>query len=287
MNSINNKTSKKGLVDYLREVKPLLTGKKFKALADSVNYTLKKFTEDSTQVLKEDLMSLALDIQVMFENSTPAPVENSLKIVKSAEKAPVEKIEDKKPIIKKAAASDADTDKAVEELEKIAESGKPKLKKGTPKTEKVPEEKPVKKTSLVVPKANKSEKDLSLAENFPIEFKAEGVGKLKVNLEIKTVKDLFDAVQAGKNLVFAMYWTKRHLKQFAYDVYGINTKKFTEFPNDLDLAQLIYVSEEGKVAYGVSAYSEMIYSFLPADLELQDGLRFTNGVEYNIYEVIE
>lgn len=290
---ITTKTTKKGLVEFIKESAPKLTGKKLKSLADQVAYTMKKFGEDANQVFKDDLLLLAQDIQTAIGVPEVAPVENSLKsaVKKVEEPAPAPAPVAKKPTLAKKAA-ETDTDKAVEKIMNIIEGGKSDKPKLAPKgkSEPAPAEKPVekKKASLVKSKTPPaSDKAVVLAEQFPAEFTAEGVGKLKSNMEIKTMKDLFDAVQAGKSLVFGMYWSARHLKQFPYDTYAINSKKFKEFPNDLDLSQLVYVSEEHKVAYAVSAYSEVVYSILPNDLEIQDGMRYTNGIEYNIYEVIE
>ncbi len=279
MLTINTKTTKKGLVEFLREVAPMLKGKKkFKALTDSVNYTLKKFGEDANQVLREDLFLLAQDIQTVLGTSIANPAtENSLRV---APKQGASETPAKKPTLKKGRNKEESTEEIAKGVMNIINGGKNKDKKDSN------EVKDKKDKSGVTPK-NLPEKAMPLAEQFPVELKVEGVGKLKVNMQIKSMKELFEAVNAVKELYFAMYWSQRHLKQFIYDTYNVNSKKFKEFPNDLDIAQLVYVSEEHKVAYAVSAYSEVCYPILPADLEISEGMRYANGVEFNIYETVE
>lgn len=278
MTNIDKKTSKKGLVEYLREVEGKLTGKKNKSLADRVKYSLKKFAEDSTKVLKEDLLELALEVQAAL--TPPAPIENAVKSVK--------KLSGKR---EKAAASAEETkeddSQTKEDNKKVLKSTKTKTGKVKAETEeeKTPDkkqEKPEKKKIL-----KPSEKALVLADQFPSEIEVEGIGKLKLNTDIKDMESLRKAIESGKNLFFAMYWSPRHLKQFIYDQIGVTTEKIKSFPNDLDIAQLVYVSDAGKVAYVISVYSEVLYTILPKDLEIaEDGLRYSAGIEFHIYEAV-
>jgi len=269
MTTINSKTTKKGLVEYLTEVAPSLKGKKFKTLADSVKYTMKKFSEDANQVLREDLFLLASDIQAVLAPVAPAPVENSLK--------PVPK-EEKKPSLRKSGKKEESTEDIAKGVLEIVNGKKDKKSEN-------PAEKND-KGDKVTPK-NLPDKAMPLADKFPESMKVEGVGSLKVNMKLKNMKEVYDVVQSGKTLYFAMYWSPRLLKQFVYDTYDINGKKFKSFPSDLDICQLVYISEEHKVAYAVSAYSEVCYPILPADLEIAEGMRYANGVEFNIYEIQE
>ena len=87
-----------------------------------------------------------------------------------------------------------------------------------------------------------------------------------------------------EEIVFAYYWTKRHLKQFSYFGGWLGQPK--SFDNDLDLATAIYVSDEKKVSYQVSMYTEAIYTILPTDFEETDGVRVAGGIEYQIYRAV-
>ena len=110
---------------------------------------------------------------------------------------------------------------------------------------------------------------------FPDTIKVDGE-TYEIAHEVKTIKDLLDG-----EFEFAFYWTKRHLRQFPY--FNGRLGQPTSFKNDLDTAQLIYVSDEGRVAYCVSDATEVPYTILPSDLEEVDGLRFVNGCEFQIY----
>lgn len=99
--------------------------------------------------------------------------------------------------------------------------------------------------------------------------------------DIKTFDDLYDALEKDEDIVFAYYWTKRHLKQFDYFMGWLGQPK--SFDNDLDLATAMYVSDEKKVAYQISMYTEAVYTILPTDFEEVDGVRVAGGIEYQIY----
>ena len=98
--------------------------------------------------------------------------------------------------------------------------------------------------------------------------------------------DLYNAISNDEDIMFAYYWTKRHLKQFTYFGGWVGQPK--SFDNDLDLATAIYISDEKKVAYQVSNYTEAIYTIIPTDLEVaDDGIRYAGGIEFQIYRGVE
>ena len=230
-----------------------------KELGDRVSYTLKKVTEDSKQVLKADIAEVLDEVNEfvasqMAKKAKVVPMENAKKI------APVENA----------------TAEAVEATEEPAEEEKPKkvVKKAKAKEEK--EEKP----KVVIAK--------DLVANFPETLETE-LGNLKLTTDIKTSEDLMKAIEAGRSLVFANFWTKRHLKQFwfSYDPNSVCKAKVKEFPHDLDLAQPIHTTETGFV-YALSVYSEVLLVYSPENIEEMDdeGLRYANQVEFCIYEIV-
>ena len=75
------------------------------------------------------------------------------------------------------------------------------------------------------------------------------------------------------------------MKQFNYADGLFKTPK--EFPMDIDLASCFYVSDDKVVAYAISIYTEANYMILPDALEELDGLRYCNGIEYQIYRLVE
>lgn len=100
----------------------------------------------------------------------------------------------------------------------------------------------------------------------------------------KTASSLNKAMEEGKEIYFACYWTKRHLDQFDYaGQFDVPVPK-SGFPNSLDLAQVVLVCEhvKGKF-YALSNYTEAMYSFREADLVEENGIRFSNGMEFQVY----
>lgn len=96
---------------------------------------------------------------------------------------------------------------------------------------------------------------------------------------ITTMEDLLKAYEENREFVFAFHWTKGEIKQF-YD------RRFPvkEFPDDLDLATTLHVSDACKVCYNLSMYTEALYQIMPDAFEVIDGFRYSNGIEFQIYE---
>ena len=249
------KLTKKGLVEYLKTAEDKI--KDDSSLVDRIVYTLSKAGKDLKSILKADLLDLADEVQNTLEaQKIVGAVENS---TKDEEEIDIKKVP------KKA--------KAKAKVKK--EEAKAKVKKEEAKEKEEANDKPK------AVKGNES-KSKELAENFPSTVLV-GEEEYSINLELKSIDDVVKAIEGGTKVVFAFYWTKRHLKQFPYDNYGICTKKVTEFPQDLDLAQVIYPTREGTALYLVSLYTDIMHIVMADELEIEDNMRFCNGVEYNIY----
>lgn len=163
---------------------------------------------------------------------------------------------------------------------KSVASVKPKGGKNASKKEEAVKEEAVKES------ANESvrkvqEQELVLAKVFPTEVVVEG-DTYKIAKDINSMSDLKKAFDKGSEIVIAMLWTKRHLKQFPYGIPELHSD-VSEFPNDLDLAQAIYMSDDLKVMYAVSVYTDNCSTFLSKDIPQYEGLRFSNGMEFQIY----
>ena len=240
------KLTKKGLVEYLKTAEDKI--KDDSSLVDRIVYTLSKAGKDLKSILKADLLDLADEVQNTLEaQKIVGAVENS---TKNEEEIDIKKVPKKAKAKAKV--------KKEEAKEKEEANDKPKAVKG-----------------------NES-KSKELAENFPKEVLV-GEEKYSINFELKTIEDIVKALEEGTKIVFAFYWTKRHLKQFPYDMYGICTKSVKEFPQDLDLAQVIYPTREGTALYLVSLYTDIMHIVMADELKIEDNMRFCNGVEYNIY----
>lgn len=95
------------------------------------------------------------------------------------------------------------------------------------------------------------EKSIPLASIFPPDFTADGNKFVAVPDKYQTMDELRKAIyEDEKTLIFAAYWTKRHIRQFDY-VNMFKLKKTTNedvintFENDLDiLTPRIVLNEE-------------------------------------------
>lgn len=236
-----------------------------KEIADSIQYTAKAYKEDEKSVTKKDLLDLVKDVMnalgdkfILTDSmgvSAPVLAENSVK--PSGKK------------LSKKSKAEPKTDETTEEP------------KESPK-------KPAKKESAVTPKEAPSEHSVLLAEVFKDTIESEGedgVSKYAIAHDIQTMEDLMEAFENEETIVFAFYWTERHLKQFDYFSGWVEAPK--SFPMDLDLASCIFASDDGVIAYAVSLYTDANYNILPEDLEEVDGIRFCRGMEYQIYRLVE
>lgn len=124
---------------------------------------------------------------------------------------------------------------------------------------------------------------------FPEELVSETLGaRLKLRLDIKDINDVASAYNNGQDIVLATYWTERHLIQYAdsYDPMDINPNPPTKFENDLDLVEITFANE--LVVTGCSLYSYVPHTFKPADFTIySDNMRYCNGMEFQVYEVVE
>lgn len=159
--------------------------------------------------------------------------------------------------------------------EKVANSVKPKGGKNASKKEEAVKESANESVRKV------QEQELVLAKVFPTEVVVEG-DTYKIATDIDSMSDLKKAFDKGSEIVIAMLWTKRHLRQFPYGIPELHGD-VNEFPNDLDLAQAIYMSDDLKVMYAVSVYTDNCSTFLAKDIPQFEGLRFSNGMEFQIY----
>lgn len=261
---ITTKTTKEEMTKYLGGLASKVQ-KADKGLYDRMNYTSKAYKKDPESVSKKDLADLVKEVDALL---TPAPkAENSLKkstpLKKGAKKS--EQVEDE--------SSEAEEETVPEEKK----TAKVDPKKSANKTK---AEKPAKKSGVTALKSSNEEKAIQLADTFKDEIEVDGV-TYDIAHDIKTMDDLYSALENEEVIVFAMYWSKRLLKQFKYFNGLVESPK--EFPLDLDLSTCIYASDNGTVAYAVSMYTEACYALLPENLIEEDGLRYSGGVEFQIY----
>lgn len=276
---ITAKTTKAELKSFLG-ANAKAVQQKDKGLFERLVYADKVAKEDDSKVKRTDLVSLAKEVITLLGKSvvTPAtaqePVaENSVKKLAKgvSKKQEVKEDED--------TAEDVEGDETVEETpteEKV--DTKKSAKKSLGKKKEQP-----KKDGVTALEGSENQKTVQMAKMFPKTLEV-GDAKYELASDIKTMDDLYDALGRDEEIVFAYYWTKRHLKQFPYYSGLLGQPK--SFDNDLDLATAIYVSDEKKVSYQVSMYTEALYAVIPTDFVEEDGIRFNNGIEFQIYRAV-
>lgn len=267
-NQINAKTTKKGLIDFIKESAKSI---KDKNLLSRIKYTLTGVEKNDADVSKSDLYELAKEI-MGFIAPAPQPVmENSPK-----PKLGKKKSAEAEPVVETA-----------DEPEEVTEEAPKKTSKKTVKKEK----------PAVVATEGLTKKDLPMAKIFPKEIDHESLGKLVACPDkYHTIQEIREAIEADKNLIFACYWTKRHIKEFTYGMsFDVPTPK-GGFPYDLDTLQALYVCEGIDRIYALSTYTEAMFRFneddlVPTECEANDGskfmMRYSAGLEFEIYEVVE
>lgn len=289
---ITTKTTKEQLKSFLgANVKSVKT--QDKDLFDRIAYADKMSKKDDSKVTRKDLVDLVKDVIALLgdkcvepalaQEKTPSTpqVESS---VKKLSKGTSKKQEPKKEDTPKENApkkSGENSEIAKRIAEKIAEKVDEKVdEKKSPKKSLGSKKQAPKKDGVTVLNPSDNEKAVQLAKMFPKTIEV-GDSKYELASDIKTMDDLYEALEKGEEIVFAYYWTKRHLKQFDYFEGLLGQPK--SFDNDLDLANAIHISDEKKVCYSVSMYTEAIYTILPHNLEEEDGIRIAGGIEYQIY----
>lgn len=285
---ITTKTTKEQLKSFLgANAKAVKTADK--DLFDQIAYADKMAKKDDSKVTRKDLVDLVKSVIALLGDKCvePALAQEKAPATPQAENS-VKKLA--KGVSKKQETKEETSSEESGESEKTAEETQEEAK-----TEKVDDKsakkslggkkKPAtKKEGVTVLNTDAdSEKAVQLAKAFPKTLEV-GDSKYELAEDIKTLDDLYEALNKDEEIVFAYYWTKRHLKQFSYFGGWLGQPK--SFDNDLDLATAIYVSDEKKVSYQVSMYTEAIYTILPTDFEETDGVRVAGGIEYQIYRAV-
>lgn len=269
-NAVVNKLTKEQLTVVLRENFSAVK-KASKDIAERITYASKSYKADEKSVTKKDLLDLVKETMlalgdkfVLATDSTPVPVvaENSVK-----------------PSGKKLSKKSKEEPKTEEKAEEPKEEA--------PK--KAPAKKNGKKSAVTV--ANENEEStpaILLADTFTEEIlipDEDGESKYQIAHDIDSMEKLVEAFNNEETIVFALYWSKRLLQQFPY--FNGEFKAPKEFPLDLDIASCMYVSDDNVVAYAISLYTEGCYMFKPEDFAEYNGIRFSKGVEFQIYRLVE
>ena len=251
---------------------------KDKNLLDRVKYTTAQARKSIRKVTLSDLTDLVSEVQAMLAPAPVAPVE--------AAKKPVVKSKSKKAKTEEPAEeedSEETEEPAEEEVKKPVKTKKGGLKLSTPKT--------------------KASKELPVASMFPSELTIEaddGDKKLTcVHGKYHNMKSVREAIEEGKSLFIAAYWSKRHIKEYSYaDTFHLDTASVPKsFPDDLDILNAVVACDNIDRLWAMSIYTEAMYffdneDFAPVeDEDAKTGDKFTvrvsNGMEFEVYECEE
>ena len=277
---ITAKTTKQELKDFLGYYAPDVK-KKDKNLFERLIYTDAMLKKDEKKVTRNDLVELAKDVIKSLNLTTPAVAEEPKKEPVKAENS-VKKLN--KGVSKKQESMEEPKEETpVEDNEEVTEEVAEKPSKTAKKT-KGDNKTPKKDTGVTPLEGAENKKAIQLAKMFPPTLTV-GDTNYELASDIKTMEDLHTALENDEEIVFAYYWTKRHLRQFPYFSGLLGQPK--SFDNDLDLATAIYVSDENKVSYQVSMYTEALYTIIPTDMPVdEDGIRYANGMEFQVYRAV-
>ena len=279
---ITTKTTKEQLKSFLgANAKAVKTADK--DLFDQISYADKMAKKDDSKVTRKDLVDLVKSVITLLGDKCvePALAQEKAPATPQAENS-VKKLA--KGVSKKQETKEETSSEESGESEKTAEETQGADEKKAPKKSLGGKKKPAtKKEGVTVLEGSENQKTVQMAKQFPQTIEV-GDSKYELATDIKTMEDLYEALNKDEEIVFAYYWTKRHLKQFNY--FGQLLGQPKSFDNDLDLCTAIYVSDEKKVAYQVSMYTEAFYTVLPEHFDEEDGIRVAGGIEFQIYRAV-
>ena len=273
---ITSKTTKQELANVLG-ANAKVVKEQDKNLYDQMAYTSDMMKKDEKKVTRRDLVDLVKDVMKSLgdkfvepvlaqETLAPAVQPQAENAVKKLTKG-VSKKQEMKPAKEEPVKDESTEEQGAEKAPKKSLGKKSTTKKS-------------KEGVTDLEPATSSDKAVQLAKMFPKEISV-GDDTYELAEDIKNFDDLYNALEKDEEIVFAYYWTKRHLKQFPYFMGWLGQPK--SFDNDLDLATAMYVSDDKKVAYQISMYTEAVYTILPTDFDEVDGVRVAGGIEYQIY----
>ena len=276
---ITTKTTKEQLKSFLgANAKAVKTADK--DLFEQIAYADKMAKTDDSKVTRKDLVDLVKSVIKLLGDKCVEPA--------FAEEKKAEAVQPQaENSVKKLAKGVSKKQKSMEETAtEVSESEETEEAPATEeKAEKVDSKKSAKKSTggKKAPSKN-SDTDLKEAVQYFPDTLTVGDTKYAIAHDIASMDDLYNALENDEEIVFAFYWSKAMLKKYPYFYNMLGKPK--SFDNDLDLATTIYVSEEKKIAYHISMYTEGCYNTLPEDFEEVEGIRYAGSSEFQIYRAV-
>lgn len=248
---VTMKDSKKTIGEFLASTIKAVQ-KKDKNLFDRMKYTSTAYSKDENSVTKSDLFELAEEVMNLF--ATPVAAEE----IKPKSETALKK---------------SGTAKSNKAEEKTADE-----KKADKKSDKKTEKKSDPKASLNVEE---------YVTEFPETIERNGEVYERAD-DIKSLKAMYKEIEKGTDFVMANFYSKRMLIQKPYGG-GLIPAPKDGFEDDLDIADVLYVADDGSVAYSISQETHCLYMYLANELTRYDeyGARFSNCMEYELYRVVK
>lgn len=190
-------------------------------------------------------------------------------------------------------AQEANKSKAENSVKKpLKKSGKKadEPKEEAPKTLSKSTKKPAKEEAPKEAPKKKSLKAIDMLVEFPETVTiTDGDDEIELEkVDVKKYEDVVNMLEEDEDveIYIAVYWNKRQIQQFNYSKGGYFKVPNGKFENDLDMVNLIYPGT--LTAVGISAYTEAPYIFIPESFKPDtDGMKYTEGAEFEVYKVIK
>lgn len=256
------KSETKALLTVVKNLKAVLPSIKDTKLSAKVTKALnsKTATADSLQKLLDEVIKSGMPKKAVVENEVKA----KKTIKKSTPKEEPEKV----------------TKTAKETKPTAKTTSKASTKKTTEKKEDKSPVESVKSTGdYFAPSATR----------FPDEITTM-IDEEKVTLrkaeddEFTSIEEILEAIENDTIIVFACYWSPRHIKQQHYaasfDVFDKLVPK--RFENDLDLVQAVTVATQNRKILGMSVYTEAFYAIFEEELTAIEDVNPYNGEKYTV-----
>lgn len=253
---VTAKTTKEMMKEFL-EANSTAVAEVNKDLHSRTVYALKMLNTDESKVARKDLADL---------------VKETTKVLGKKAVEPTKEVKAEEPKAEPKAENSVKFKGGKKKADEKEETPKEEPKTEAPKTE------------VEKKKSTKNSKKEDEAKMFPNTIKVAEV-EYEICHDIKNMDDFYEALSDEENdIILAFHWTKKDLKQWQYFNGLLGQPK--SFKDDLDLADVGYISDEKKVAYALSKYTEAFYTIVPNFFEEVDGIKYASGIEFEIYKAV-
>lgn len=153
--------------------------------------------------------------------------------------------------------------------------------------------KPSKKNPVKKTEEKKEVEEKTSGDEVPVDDKASqskspfpdtinvGDTVYSVAKDIDSLDAFCDAVSKEEDIVVVFYYPRVEIKQLGYFDNILDTPK--SFPDDLDVTQAIFTNTEKTVVHLVSVYTDAVFTLVPDDFEVVDGMKIAGRLKFEVY----